>query len=33
MKPFLEINLKQKVDVAIVHPPLIHDDYLLSSMC
>ena len=33
MKPFLDFNLKQKVDVAIVQPSLINQDYVLSSMC
>jgi hypothetical protein len=32
MKPFLEITLKQKVDVTFVHPTLISEDYKLSSM-
>ena len=33
MKPFLDISLKQKVDVALIHPILVSEDYKLSSMC
>lgn len=33
MQPFLDINLKQKVDAALLHPQIIHENYRLSSMC